>query len=625
MPLDNQVSDILTEFAHTMNTDFPIQAVLDGLVGRIVDILPIRAAGVTLLNEGMRPRYVAASDSFALLCEELQSKLGEGPCIRASTEGSAVAFPDLSSDCSFLRFTPAALEIGLKAVFAFPICQGDKRLGVLDLYCDKPGALSLDEMVAAQTLADVASAYISNATARLELRESTKRSEHIALHDSLTGLPNRVLLLERIRHAIDLGFRSGKIIAILFVDLDQFKLVNDTYGHHVGDELLVAVARRLTSLLRPGDTLSRLAGDEFVIMCENLDALEQAEMVAHRIGKELSESFSLLANDISITASVGVAYAGSLHYLPEDILRDADAAMYQAKRLGGGRYALFDQHEQDLFRYQMRLRRDLRHALLRGELVIVYQPIVHTVDGQIVGVEALLRWVHPIYGLIDPSVFIPLAEASGAIIEIGLWVLEQSCLALRRWRGWADKLQVFVNVSPRQLLAPGFAASVALILSKSAVAPELVTLEVTESTFVQGSEQPLFVFNELKLIGVSLALDDFGTGFSSLSYLKRFPIDVVKIDRSFIAELSSDPECRSIVRAIVGLARDLSLKVIAEGVETAEEWDHVAQLECALSQGFFFARPMSVESLDLLLEHGAGRQVVGIPIVEGCLPRSHYL
>lgn len=342
MALEEGLSEVLSEFARTLVTDFPIQAILDRLVVRIVGVLPVTAAGVTLITPGAEPRYVAASDEFALRCEQIQAALGEGPCVAARNHDDAVSVPDLAADNRFPRFAAAALEAGLVAVFTFPLRRGEDRLGALDLYRDTAGPLTGDEIAAAQTLADVAATYLFNAASREALHNSLAAAEHTALHDTLTGLPSRALLIERLGHAIDLARRSGKLMAVLFLDLDPFKAVNDTYGHHVGDELLIAVAERLTGLLRPGDTLARLAGDEFVILCEALNEAGQAETVAGRVGAALVEPFALRSGDVRITASVGIAYAGPADDVPEGLLRDADTAMCQAKRRGGGGHALLD-------------------------------------------------------------------------------------------------------------------------------------------------------------------------------------------------------------------------------------------------------------------------------------------
>ncbi|HEV7466897.1 MAG TPA: EAL domain-containing protein [Candidatus Dormibacteraeota bacterium] len=605
MPSEQQLSNVLSEFARTMVTDFPIQGILDHLVLRIVDILPITAAGVTLIAPGRNPRYLAASNASALRFEHLQTELGEGPCLEAHTTCDAVAVPDLRLERRFPNFVPRALSLGLVAVFTFPLRKGDARLGALDLYRDTPGPLDSDAMTAAQTLADVAAAYLLNAQARADLQDSSDRSRETSRHDALTGLPNRIVLLERLEHALLRSRRSARMAAVLFADLDQFKTVNDIHGHQVGDELLVAVAHRLTRHLRPGDTLARLSGDEFVILCEDVAGRLEVDGIAARIGATLGESFVLSSGEVHTTASIGIALAGRGDRLPEELLHDADLAMYQAKRKGGARHQVIDLGEQRLVEQRASLQRDLHRACRGGELRMEYQPIVRAVDGRIVGVEALLRWAHPSRGLVSPSTLIPLAEQTGLITEIGPWVLEQACLDLRRWRDHhqTDELTVSANVSAHQLMSPEFTATVEDVLLRTGTGPRLLTLEVTESIFVRDSQRALLVLNDLKNLGVMLALDDFGAGYSSLSHLSRFPVDIVKMDPGFVANLGHEKASHAIVSAVIELAHTLRLTVGAKGVETVRQHDDVATLGCDACQGYYFARPMPAEAFDALMGH----------------------
>jgi diguanylate cyclase (GGDEF)-like protein len=603
MAKDQQLSDVLCEFARTMVTDFPIQAILDHLVVRIVDVLPIDAAGVTLIAPGADPRYVAASDESALRFEELQSEVGEGPCLAAYESGEAVAVPDLREEDRFPAFTPLALEAGLVAVFTFPLREGSNCLGALDLYRQTPGPLDEEAMAAAQTLADVAAAYLSNAQARAEQRDSSDRYRESALHDPLTGLANRVLLGQRVDHAVNRARRSHNAVALLFVDLDRFKEVNDEYGHQTGDELLVEVARRLSATLRPGDTLARLSGDEFVVLCEDLDETTRVEPVAERLGAALADPFVLSGHELEVTASVGIAFAGSGDDVPERLLRDADVAMYQAKRKGGGRHQIIDLREQRLAEGRVSLEHDLRGASARGELRLDYQPVVTTAGGRITGVEALLRWDHPNRGLVSPTTVVALAEESGLISEIGRWVLDRACQDRNAWlrAHGCDDLKILVNVSAHQLMAAGFVETVAAVLLTTDTDPTALTLEMTESVFIEDVERALLVLEDLKRLGVSLALDDFGTGYSSLSYLQRYPFDAVKIDRGFIATLAERPTSSMIVSAVVEIAHSLGMAVVAEGIETVKQRTQVEALGCDSCQGFYFARPMAAADVDALM------------------------
>jgi diguanylate cyclase (GGDEF)-like protein len=612
--MDGDLSDVLSEFARTMVTEFPIQGILDHLVKRIVEIMPVSAVGVTLISPGLDPRYVAASDASALRYEKLQTELGEGPCLAAFGSDKAISVPDLRRENRFPAFAPRAVESGLAAVFTFPLRHRHLQLGALDLYRDTPGPLSLQLMTAAQTLADVAAAYLINAQARSDLEDSSDQSREAALHDPLTGLPNRVLMLQLLEHAFRVGRRSGKLSAVLFVDLDRFKRVNDTYGHQVGDELLVAVGKRLTDLLRPGDSLARLSGDEFVILCEDLVDPSGADPIAVRLTAELARPFTLSTVEVTVNASIGIAFTGHGIDEPEELLRDADLAMYRLKRGRVTSRSVLDLRELHLAGHQAGLARSLPGAIERGELHLEYQPIVDAVDGQMTGVEALARWTHPSRGAVAPAVFIPFAEQSGQIVEVGRWVLEQACCDRHHWpQHSAAEIAMSVNVSAHQFMSAGFAATVAAVLARTATDPALVTLEVTESVFVRDEERALVVLDELKTIGVTLALDDFGTGYSSLGYLNTLPIDTIKVDQTFIAKLSPSPASQAIVTAIIQLAHSIGMTVICEGVETAEQHQEVTQLGSDGCQGFYFARPMLASSVAALVHSRPDGIVLCLP------------
>lgn len=363
-PRDQQLSIILREFASTMITDFAIQSILDHLVKRIVDVLPVTAAGVTLIAPGQSPQYVAASDPSALRYEKLQTELGEGPCTAAHQTGEAIAVPDLLHDRRFPIFAERAREAGLAAVFAFPLCHGEERLGALDLYRDSPGALSTTDMDAAQTLADVAAAYLLNAQTRTDLQASRDQARSSAVHDALTGLPNRTLL-ERLDHAAARSRRSGRLAGLLCADIDGFKTINDLYGHGAGDELLIGVAQRLGLLLGPGDTLARLSGDEFVILCEDLADPMEADAIAARVVDAVATRFALTDASVQVSVSVGIAVAREEDGRGDQLLRAADTAMYQAKRKGGGRHQIIDAHEQRQTDRRTRLQNDLHGAIGR--------------------------------------------------------------------------------------------------------------------------------------------------------------------------------------------------------------------------------------------------------------------
>lgn len=625
MPSDELLSDVLSEFARTMVTDFPIQRILDRLVERIVEVLPITAAGVTLISAGSDPHYVAASDASALRYEKLQTELGEGPCLVAYTSGEAVAVADLREEKRFPNFTDRALESGLAAVFTFPLRNGADQLGALDLYRGEPGSLDSDAMAAAQTLADVAASYLLNARARADLSESYERSRYNSLHDPLTGLPNRALLMELVDFAVLRARRSGKTAAVLFADLDLFKVVNDTHGHRVGDELLIAVADRLAGVLRPGDALARLSGDEFVMVCEDLDRPSHAKDIATRIARAFDAPFMLSCGPVAMTASVGITHARGGTEIAENLLHDADSAMYQAKAQGGDRHQqIIDLNEPRRSDQWASLQHDLQAAEAEGQLRVHYQPIVATSDRRIIGVESLVSWAHPSRGMLQPSLWIPLAEQAGLIASIGSWVLAQTFAdwSQRSDPNRADQLGLAVNVSAHQLMAPDFAASIEALLNAPGATtdPALLTLEVTESVLSYDRARALVVLNDLRHLGVKVALDDFGKGYSSLQHLDQFPVDIIKIGQSFVAKLDGDA-VGVIAAAIIDLTHALGKTVVAEGVETSEQFDQLTRLGCDACQGFYLARPMLADELHTLIDDCDLPAGLSFPVAVGA-PRS---
>ena len=626
MATDAQLAAVMRDFARTMATDYPIQAVLDRFVERIADIMPVTEAGLTLISAGANPPYyIAASGPRALRFETLQTTLAEGPCLAAFRTGTPIAVPDLATERTFTRFSPEALDAGLAAVFAFPLRHGDlDALGALDLYCTTPGPLTPSAADAAQILADVAAAYILNAQRRQDLIDVVDRFQESSLHDHRTGLPNRVLIGQLIEHAVARSRRSGQRIAVLFVDLDRFTAVNDLYGHQVGDELLVAVAERLTHLLRPSDTLARLSGDEFVVLCEEINPDGQVEQLARRIDVGLNRPFALSNRNLHVTASIGIAYAGTGEDVPGRLLRDADTAMHQAKRHGGAGHQILDLRELEETNERSTLTGDLHGVLARDELQSRYQPVVATGNGEVIGVEALVRWVHPVRGVVSPIVMIPLAEQSRLICDIGRWMLTQACAARHRWEQANRSVRgigVAVNVAAFELLSCDYVPMVESVLHSTGTDPSWITLEITESVLIEDPARARVVLQDLKDLGVRLALDDFGTGYSSLVYLHHFPVDIVKIDRSFVAKLDEDRVSEAIVTAIVDLAHALGKTVIAEGVETPAQFRRVVEAGCEACQGFYFAEPLSEAAVDQLLDGLPTNGGIRFPLPVGSVVR----
>jgi diguanylate cyclase (GGDEF)-like protein/PAS domain S-box-containing protein len=435
-----------------------------------------------------------------------------------------------------------------------------------------------------------------------ERKDAESRLAYQALHDSLTGLPNRALFRDRLEHALARAKRHHGGIAVLFVDLDRFKLINDSFGHAAGDRLLCDVAERLRHALRPSDTIARFGGDELTVLCEDLDGEAGARAVAQRIAQLFEEPFSVEDGEAFLQASVGIALAGD-SATPEDLIRDADAAMYRAKDRGRSRVEVFDEAMRRDARERVATESALRRAIERDELRIHVQPVVRMGDERIEAFEALVRWQHPERGLVPPGDFIPLAEETGLIVPIGNWVLREVCRTLRRWRDelGVDGVQCSVNLSVRHLQQPDVVATVRAALAEHDVRADQLVLEITESAVMENGSGTVETLEALKAMGVRLALDDFGTGYSSLAHLHRFPLDILKIDRSFTAALGDDHQGASIAGAIVSLAQALGLSTVAEGIEDAAQQRRLEALGCTYGQGFLFARPMPPAAFDDVL------------------------
>ncbi|HST61489.1 MAG TPA: EAL domain-containing protein [Longimicrobium sp.] len=424
---------------------------------------------------------------------------------------------------------------------------------------------------------------------------------HHALHDVLTGLPNRSLLIDRLNIALRRTARSGGSVGVLFMDLDGFKVVNDSLGHATGDRLLDAVARRLEGCLRPSDTVARMGGDEFTVLLEDLRDAAEARAVAERVHEALREAFVLDGRPVFTTASVGIA-VGAAGATPESLLRDADTAMYRAKSQGRARCEVFDPTMHTTALARLQLETDLRGAVERDEFELAYQPLVLLADGRVAGFEALVRWRHPERGLLQPSEFITVAEETGVIVPLGRWVLREACRQMRAWNDrYGVTLSVNVNLSPRQFLDGGLAREVAAALGDTKLPAGLLKLEITEGLLMGDAGPVATTLDDLKALGVELCIDDFGTGYSSLSYLHRFPIDTLKIDRSFVSRLSADGGSDQIVRTILVLAQTLNMRAVAEGVETAEQADQLRAMGCEFAQGFRFSRPLPGEDAGAMI------------------------
>jgi len=426
---------------------------------------------------------------------------------------------------------------------------------------------------------------------------------HQAFHDPVTGLANRALFAERVRHAIARTRREHQSVAVVFLDLDDFKTINDSLGHAAGDEVLVEVAKRLATSVRASDTAARFGGDEFALLLEDIDGVQEAADTADRVLETLALPLRVAHKELSLRCSIGISVvsdgspAGA-----EELIRDADAAMYRAKRDGKGSYRLFEPEMHEGVLARLELRTDLQRAIATEQLALHYQPVVRIQDGSISGVEALLRWRHPERGMIPPDQFIPLAEETGLIVPIGRWVLREGCRHARRMRDTlpgGETLTMSINLSVKQLQHSDVIADVHDAIEEAGIEPSALTLEITETVLMADTDLAVTRLRELKALGVNLALDDFGTGYSSLSYLSRFPVDILKMDRSFLTG-GATPEMSELASAVLALGTTLKLDVVAEGIEQPEQWTSLRDLGCEFGQGFFFARPMDAEAA---LEH----------------------
>jgi diguanylate cyclase (GGDEF)-like protein/PAS domain S-box-containing protein len=433
-------------------------------------------------------------------------------------------------------------------------------------------------------------------------RAMAERVSHQATHDALTNLPNRLLLMDRLEQALLRCPWHERLVAVIFLDLDNFKLVNDTLGHDVGDQLLRQVAERLIGSVRPGDTVCRLGGDEFVVLLTDIAERDDVLTLAEKLIARLDEPYHLGGQEYFCSASAGISIAQEQGTTPEVLLKNADIALYRAKESGRSNYQFFSEDMNQHAIKTLQVKTGLRHALDRNELVVHYQPQVELRTGRIVGVEALVRWNHPTKGMIPPMEFIPIAEESGLIFPISEWVLTESCRQAKQWQAVGlPRLCVAVNLSGRQFRQTGLAKQVRRLLEDAGLDPDGLELELTESMLVKDAEAAIAMCTELKAIGVRFAIDDFGTGYSSLSYLKRFPVDTLKVDRSFIKELPGNSEDAAICTAIVAMAHSLNLSVVAEGVETPGQRDFLARKGFDSAQGYLFGRPVPAEQLTALL------------------------
>jgi diguanylate cyclase (GGDEF)-like protein len=584
-----------------------LDEVLDRIVNGAAELLGDEVVGLRLIDKDKPGEMVlVASAGIApeLRRTERRGQVGEGIAGRAIAEGRLMVLENYGTSPDA---NPAFASSGVRAAMAAPVRERGEVVGSLMVATRRPDrTYSAAEREILLTFAEHASLALTDA-------RTVGDAMHQAMHDSLTGLPNRALLLDRLEQALARAARSGAGVAVLFCDVDSFKTINDSLGHAAGDELLIGVARRLIGCVRPGDTAARFGGDEFVVLLEGISD-EDVATAAQRILDSFADPFAIRERDVFVAASIGIAMGSDQ---ADDLLRNADLALYRAKAKGKGRYELFLPEMHVAVVERLELEGDLQRALKSEEFVLDYQPIVKLRTGEVAGVEALVRWRHPARGRLLPDDFIPIAEESRLILPLGRWVLGE---ATRRAAGWRERfpqhpaLAVSVNLSSEQLREPELVAEVAHALEQSALDPQSLILELTEAAFMEDIDAIASRLRELKRLGVQLAVDDFGTGFASLQHLRRFPIDVLKIAKSFVDELGGASDDSALARAIIDLGGSFQLRVVAEGIEQREQLERLMQLGCDLGQGFYFAEPMPGADVERLLAESDPRKTDTRPL-----------
>ena len=578
---------------------------MERLVGMVTRVIPTPAALVILLGDDRRSFWAGrmwrdwfAHDAGALIrCGMMQ---------RTIDNGGTIALTNLHETEGDVILRSAAVELNIVSLAISTFHRSDGAVGgMICLLDDVARTWSPDEL-------DLLAGFGSIAGTELELRHlladrevREQKLRHDSVHDSLTGLPNRGLFMKRLSDATQRARRGQDgMFAVLFLDVDGFKLVNDSMGHHLGEEMLVTIARRLEQCVRGGDIVARLGGDEFAILLERINDVRDAAVVAERVQEAMKAPLLIGGYEHTSTASIGVALSTGANEQPEYVLRSADIAMYRAKNGGRGCYEMFDRamHAEALTRLQIET--DLRHAFDREEFFLHYQPMILLTTGEMFGIEALVRWNHPKRGMLPPLDFIRLSEESGAIIEIGRWVLGRACEQAMTWQAAypnAASWTISVNVSAKQLQQADYVDEVRRILRETGIAPERLILEITESVMMQRVDDMVTRLRDLKELGLRLAIDGFGTGYSSLSYLQQFPFDLLKIDKSFIDNVGETAKQKELTRAIIELGKTLELEMVAEGIERTEQLLRLVTLDCDRGQGFLFSEPLEPGQIEVLL------------------------
>jgi diguanylate cyclase (GGDEF)-like protein len=594
--LTNRLKEVsaLLEAGKAVNSALELQHVLDKILSSALELLEGETGSIMLLEGRSRLKVVATHGNDSARNQEVE--LGAGVAGYVAEEMEPLLITG-DADRSIFRGLPLRAQ-RVDSGMSVPLINRGEVLGVLNLNAAPERRFTEYDLRAVSLFAEQAAAAITNARLFEMERAHTAELSYRAFHDPLTRLANRALFMERVEEALTEDADTPRRLAVLFLDLDNFKMVNDSLGHAAGDRLLVAVAGRIDGSLGHGDIAARFGGDEFAVLLR--DAVDDFAVTssAGRILDSLRNPFSIGGHEVFIGASIGIAVPGEKADTVDDLLRNADVAMYMAKDTGKGRYAVFAPEMHEAAVERMQLEADLQRAIKRDEFVVHYQPTVELASGKVTGMEALVRWRHPTKGLLPPADFIPLAEETGLILHIGRWVLHEACRQAVEWsddRPHRVPLSMSVNLSARQLQLNTVIDDVAAALDDTGLAPERLTLELTETVLMQDTGEVVPRLMRLKELGVQLAIDDFGTGYSSLSYLHKFPIDILKIDKSFTGNLRRGTGEGVLTHAIIRLARTLRLRTVAEGIERPEQVGKLQAMGCQFGQGYYFAEPMAAE------------------------------
>jgi diguanylate cyclase (GGDEF)-like protein len=590
------------ERAHGL--DGALAAALERVARIAATSLRAPAAAVVLLGQDRRC-FAGGGDAYQWLSRDPGALFRTGLAMSVLESAAPVALNDAREAVTApANDTPESL--GIAGFLGVRVAGTSGETLALVVALDRvPRAWTNEEIEHFTEIAASAVTEIELQRRTVEAERIERQLRHDALHDGLTGLPNRACFVERLRHAAERARRDpSDAFAVLFVDLDHFKVVNDSFGHLAGDELLVEAARRLGACLRSVDTLARLGGDEFALLLEEVREPSDAARVAERLHTALRTPMTIRESEVFTSASIGIALSGRAEEAPQHLLRSADLAMYRAKEHGRDRFEVFDPGMHIAAMERLRLEMDLRRAIERDQLLLYYQPVVSLASGGVVAVEALIRWQHPERGLIPPLDFIPIAERTGLIGEIGRWVIARACQQLKCWErefGNRAPQSVWINVSPKQFTQRDLTNQVRELFRSHACEPRRIRFEITESIMLEDVELAMRTLGELRTLGVQVYMDDFGTGYSSLTYLGKLPIDGIKVDRSFVSQMGTDGRQAQLVGTIVTLIRNLGLEPIAEGVETDEQAHLLREMGCTFAQGFVFCRPLPAADLDVLL------------------------